>query len=189
MLLHRAAPSLAIFDDYDFDDALKDRQDELTADADTEIEQRLNIDSAGTLNPAQHAMWFGRIGRRVSLQHPLGLATVMLRGISVNLFDSDSDAMAMVSAAPPSLLAIILDVWTHTVTLLALLGTFILWRRDRVLSLLFALTIAYFVVISAGSEAEARFRVPIVPVLAIAAAIGGDAVRRASVQDLHTLLA
>jgi hypothetical protein len=58
-----------------------------------------------------------------------------------------------------------------------------------VLSLLFALTIAYFVVISAGSEAEARFRVPIVPVLAIAAAIGGDAVKRASVQDLHTLLA
>lgn len=187
MLLHRAAPSLAIFDDYDFNDALKDRQDELTADADTEIERTLHIESAGALNPAQHAMWFGRIGRRISLQHPLGLADVLLRGIGVNLFDSDAEAMEMVSGVPASLLQIALDVWTHAITLLALLGTFILWRRDRMLSLLFALTIAYFVVISAGSEAEARFRVPIVPILAIAAAVGGDALRRASVQDLHTL--
>lgn len=180
MLLHRAAPSLAIFDDYDFDDALKDRQDELSADADTEIERTLHIESAGELNRAQHAMWFGKIGRRIALQHPLGLATVMIRGIGVNLFDSYSEAMMMVSRVPHSLLAIALDVWTHAVTLLALFGTFVLWRRDRTLALLFALTIAYFVIISAGGEAEARFRVPIVPILAITAAIGGDAIRRAA---------
>ena len=183
MLLHRAAPSLAIFDDYDFAEALKDRQDELSADADTEIERTLNIESAGDLNPAQHAMWFGRIGRRIALQHPLGLTVLHIRGVFVNLFDSDAEALTMVSSVPPSLLQILLDVWTCAVTLLALFGTFLLWRRDRTLSLLFALTIAYFVVISAGSEAESRFRVPIVPVMAIGAAIGADAVRRAAAPD------
>ncbi|HEX3581471.1 MAG TPA: hypothetical protein VH087_06890, partial [Thermoanaerobaculia bacterium] len=129
---------------------------------------------------AQHAKWFGRIGRRIALQHPLGLTVVHLRGICVNLFDSDAEAMSEVSRVPPSLLQIVLDVWTAAISLLALFGTFLLWKRDRTLSLLFALTIAYFVVISAGSEAEARFRVPIVPVIAITAAIGADAIRRTS---------
>jgi glucose/arabinose dehydrogenase len=78
--------------------------------------------------------------------------------------------MEMVSSVPPTLLAIVLDVWTHAITLLALFGIYLLWQRDRTLSLLIALTIAYFVLISAGSEAEARFRVPVVPIMAIAAA-------------------
>lgn len=183
MLDHRAAASLAIFDDYDFDEALKDRQSELDADADSEIERTLHIDSAGDLNPAQHAMWFGKIGRRIALQHPFGLTMAILRGICVNLFDSDADAMMMVSRVPESLLQIVLDVWTHAVALLALFGAFLLWKRDRTLSLLFALTIAYFVVISAGGESEARFRVPIVPVLAVTAAIGADGIRRAGAPD------
>ena len=183
MLLHRAAPALAIFDDYDFADALKDRQEELSADADTEIERTLHIENAGDLNPAQHAMWFGKIGRRIALQHPLGLTVLHIRGVWVNLFDSDADSMAIVSRVPPSLLQIVIDVWTHAITLLALFGTFLLWKRDRTLSLLFALTIAYFVVISAGSEAESRFRIPIVPVMAMTAAIGADAVRRAAAPD------
>lgn len=183
MLLHRAAPSLAIFDDYPFEDALKDRQNELSADADTEIERTLHIASAGHLNPAQHAMWFGRIGRRIALQHPLGLALVIIRGIFVNLFDSNADAMMIVSRVPDSLVQIALDAWTHATILLALLGIGLLWKRDRILSLLFALTVAYFVVISAGSEAEARFRVPIVPIVAIGAAIGADGIRRAAAPD------
>ncbi|HEX3582757.1 MAG TPA: hypothetical protein VH087_13400 [Thermoanaerobaculia bacterium] len=183
MLLHRAAPSLAIFDDYAFDDALKDRQNELSADADTEIERTLHIASAGDLNPAQHAKWFGRIGRRIALQHPFGLAVVLIRGVFVNLFDSDAEATTMLSSVPESLLQIALDVWTHAIALLALAGIWLIRKRDRTLSLFFALTVAYFVVISAGSEAEARFRVPIVPVIAISAAIGADAIRRAAAPD------
>ncbi len=183
MLLHRAAPSLAIFDDYEFFAALQDRQSELSADADTEIEKTLHIASAGDLNPAQHAMWFGRIGRRIALHHPFGLTMVLIRGVCVNLFDSDAEAMTVVSRVPESLLQIALDVWTHAIALLALLGIGIVWKRDRTLAIFFALTVAYFVVISAGSEAESRFRVPIVPVMAITAAFGADAIRRAAVRD------
>jgi hypothetical protein len=130
-------------------------------------------------------MWFGKILIIIALQHPLGLATVLVRGICVNLFDSDAEALTMVSSVPPTLLQIVVDVWTHAITLLALFGTFLLWKRDRTLSLLFALTIAYFSLISAGSEAESRFRVPIVPVLAISAAIGAGAIRRAAVPDFR----
>jgi len=181
MLMHRAAPALAIFDDYDFEEALRDRQDELSSDADTEIERTLHIANAGSLNPAQHARWFGRIGRRIALQHPVGMIVLHTRGVLVNLFDSDWDSIQLISVVPASMLQVVIEVWTHAITLLALLGTFVLWRRDRTLSLLITLTLAYFVVISAGSEAEARFRVPVVPLMAIAAAVGGGRVREVSV--------
>jgi hypothetical protein len=46
------------------------------------------------------------------------------------------------------------------------------------MALLIALTVVYFIGISAGGESDARFRVPVVPQLAIAAAMGVEAVRR-----------
>lgn len=179
MLLHRAAPALAILDDYEFREALRDRQDELTSLADDEIEQRYHLDPV-ELNPAQHAKYFGLIGRRIAVHHPLGLTLLHLRGILVNLFDSDWESLAIVSRVPETLVETALVAWTHAVTLLALFGLIALRRRDPHLSALFALTIAYFVFVSAGSEAEARFRVPITPLIAIAAAVGVDALRDAT---------
>jgi hypothetical protein len=58
------------------------------------------------------------------------------------------------------------------------IGAAALWRRDRNLALLLVATIAYYVLISAGGEAESRFRVPIVPQYVILAACGVEAVRR-----------
>jgi CHASE2 domain-containing sensor protein len=61
---------------------------------------------------------------------------------------------------------------------LSVIGSIFLWRYDRSMALLIAATVAYFVVISAGGESEARFRVPVIPQLAIAAALGVEAIRR-----------
>ena len=43
---------------------------------------------------------------------------------------------------------------------------------------LIVLTVAYFIGMSAGGESESRFRVPVVPQLMIAAALGMEAIRR-----------
>jgi hypothetical protein len=179
MLQHRAAASLAIFDDYAFNDALRDRQDELTSAADDEIERRYHVD-AGTIPPALHAKYYGRIGRRIVLQHPLGLAALTARGVLVNLFDSDWDALGMLSRVPDALVELTVGAWTYAVSLVAIFGLLVLRRRDAPLALFFAATIAYFIVISAGSEAEARFRVPVVPLISIAAAMGLEAMKRAA---------
>jgi 4-amino-4-deoxy-L-arabinose transferase-like glycosyltransferase len=173
MLLHRAAPALAIFDDYDFAEALHDRQEELSSAADEEIAMRYHVDPA-EITPAMHAKYFGRIGRRIALQHPLGLALLHVRGVLVNLFDSDWDAFAILSRVPATLVQLVLVAWTHLVTFLAIFGLIVMRRRDARLAALFALTIAYFIVLSAGSEAESRFRVPVVPLMAIAAACGAE---------------
>jgi hypothetical protein len=170
MLLYRAAGALAILDEGDFDAELRDRQKELQEYVDDE-------EKDDTLT-----------GLRIVALHPVGLALLTARGIFVNLFDSDWDAMMIVSRIDESLIRYALNAWTHALIFLAIAGLAFLWRRERDLALLIAATIGYFVLISAGGEAEARFRVPVVPQIAIAAAFGVDAIRRlATRSDQHLL--
>jgi 4-amino-4-deoxy-L-arabinose transferase-like glycosyltransferase len=172
MLLYRAAGALAVLDDYDFKEALEDRQKELQASADAEIEERLHIADAGELDEAVRGRDYGAIGRRIALEHPFGLALVTLRGLMVNLLDSDWDSVMIVSWVPASLIQLTLDAWAAILVLLTALGLAGLWRRDRLLAALLGLTIGYFLLISAGGESEGRFRVPVMPLMAIAGALG-----------------
>jgi len=181
LLLYRAAGSLAILDDYRFKDALKDRQDELLESADEEIQKQLRIPDAEELDAAVRGQYYGAIGRRIALAHPFGLALVTLHGLMVNLLDSDWDSVMIVSLLPASLIQLTLDAWAAIVALLAIVGVIVLRRRDRPLAALLGLTIAYFLLISAGGESEGRFRVPVMPLMAIAGAAGARALCRAAV--------
>jgi 4-amino-4-deoxy-L-arabinose transferase-like glycosyltransferase len=178
LLEYRAAGAVAIEDGGDFLTELPPVQQELLADADGEIEEAMHIPDAGELSEAVRGREYGRIGRRILLEHPRGAAMLTLRGVLVLLFESDWEAMMIVSRVDESTVHLAVDAWTVALTLFALIGLAALWRRDRSLALLLGLTIIYFVLISAGGEAEARFRVPIVPMLAIAAAAGAGAVLR-----------
>jgi len=170
MLMHRAAGALAIMDDYEFPDALRDRQNELLEQGHELVERAEHVPDATELPHAVQAKYYGALGRRVFLQHPIGAAMITLRGIEMNLLDSDADAMAMVCRIPESIVQMSLDAFTHIECFLAIVGLFVMWRRDRALAAFVALTLLYFIVISAGAESEARFRVPLMPLYAIAAA-------------------
>jgi hypothetical protein len=179
MLDYRAAGAIAILDEGEFRESLADRQSELHDDADAEIARKLHIASGDDALVAIRARELGRIGLRIALRHPIGLALVTVRGLLVNLFDSDWEAMMMVSTLDSSLVRLAINAWTHIVIVLAAIGVILMWRRDRELALLIALTVGYYLLISAGGEAESRFRVPVVPQIAIAAAFGVDMIRRA----------
>jgi hypothetical protein len=183
MLDYRAAGAIAILDEGEFRESLADRQSELQGDADEEIAQKLHIQSGDDAPVAIRARELGRIGLRIALRHPIGLALVTFRGLLVNLLDSDWEAMMMVSTLDSSLVRLAINAWTHVVIVLAAIGVFLMWRRDRELALLIALTIGYYLLISAGGEAESRFRVPVAPQIAIAAAFGVDMIRRAGVTN------
>lgn len=171
MLGDRAAAALAILDDYDFASALADRQNELVDQADDEIARREHAD-ADDIDPALRGRYYGEIGRRIALQHPVGLALTILRGLLVNLFDSNWGALADVSLVPESIVQILLNAWTTVTIALACAGVIVLFRIDRRFAGLLVATVAYFVLIAAGGESEARFRVPVAPLIAIAAATG-----------------
>lgn len=180
LLLYRAAGALAIEDDGDFDADLADEQKGLEGDAESEIESRLHISDAEELPDAVRGKYYSEIALRVLRQHPRAAALLTLRGVLVNLFDSRWEGLEIISRVPADIVHRGLDAFAAIAVAFAVIGIAALWRRDRDLALLLAATIAYYVLISAGGESEARFRVPIVPQLMIAAACGLETVKRRS---------
>jgi hypothetical protein len=178
LLGYRAAGALAIEDDGDFDADLADESKGLEGDADTEIESRLHIADAEDLPDAVRSKYYSEIGMRVLRQHPRAAVMLTLRGLLVNFFDSRWEGLEIVSRFPSTIVHRGLDAFTAAVFVFTVIGTAALWRRDRDLGLLIAATVLYFLFISAGGEAEARFRVPVVPQYMIAAAFGVAAIKR-----------
>ncbi|HEY6139046.1 MAG TPA: hypothetical protein VI670_14890 [Thermoanaerobaculia bacterium] len=169
LLMYRAAGAMAIADEGEFDKDLVTEQRDLQMEVDTD-----------DVSQGVRAQRYRALARQVILQHPIAFALLTLRGLLVNVFDSDWDAIMIVSRLESRTIQIALDAFVAVVSALAVLGVIVLWKRDRALALLIAGTVGYFLLISAGGEAEARFRVPVVPQIAIAAACGLDAVRRAA---------
>jgi hypothetical protein len=178
LLAYRAAGALAIEDDGDFDADLRDEQNGLVEDADEEIQRTLHIDDAGELPSAVRAQWYSRIAWRVLREHPRGAALLTLRGILVNIFQSRWEAMIDISRLPASVLQHALDAFTAITFVFAAIGAAALWKRDRPFGAAVIATVVYFILISAGGEAEARFRVPVIPQYMIAAACGVELARR-----------
>jgi hypothetical protein len=178
MLTYRAAGALAIEDDGDFDADLADEEKGLVGDADAEIQATLHIADAEDLPDAVRSKYYSQIAWRVLRQHPRAAAMLTLRGVLVNFFDSRWEAMEIISRFPTNIVQRGLDAFTAIVFTFAAIGAAALWRRDRDLALLVVATIVYYVLISAGGEAESRFRVPIVPQYMILGACGVEAVRR-----------
>src|SRR5207244_12907267 len=131
--------------------------------------------------PPVLALYYALFASQVSRQHQLACDARTPRGLFVHLFASRWDAMKMTSAFPQSLVHIVIDAYTAALFVFALIGAIALRRDD--LGLLIILTVAYFLLISAGGESESRFRVPVMPQYVIAAAVGVDAVRRAAARQ------
>jgi hypothetical protein len=170
LLTYRAAGALAIEDDGDFDADLADERAGLQEDADNEIQTRLHIPDAEALPDAVRGKNYGQIAWRVLRQHPRAAAMLTLRGLLVNLFDSRWEGLEVVTTVPNDIVHRGLDAFTAALFVFAAIGAAALWKRDRNLALLAIATIAYFLLISAGGEAESRFRVPVMPMYVIAAA-------------------
>jgi len=177
MLTYRAAGALAIEDDGDFETDLADEMQGLQESADDEIQTRLHIPDAEELPDAVRAKYYSAIGWRVLRQHPRAAALLTLRGLLVNIFDSRWEGLEVVSAFPTDVVHRALDAYTAALFVFAVIGAAALWKRDRDAAAMIIATIAYFLLISAGGEAESRFRVPVMPQYVIAAALGARAFR------------
>jgi hypothetical protein len=178
LLEYRAAGALAIEDDGEFDSDIAAEMEGLQADADAEIETKLHIPDAEELPDAVRSKYYSQFAMRVLRQHPRATVMLTLRGLLVNLFDSRWEAISIVSAFPEDVVRRGLDAFTAMLFVFAVIGARALWRRDRELALMTIATILYFVLISAGGEAESRFRVPVIPQYMIAVASGAAAMRR-----------
>lgn len=178
LLFYRAAGALAVDEGDAFKPGLQRAQQELQREADRMIRDGEQTDDPRSLDHAVQAKYYTELAKDVLRQNKLAFAQLTVRGFLVNLFDSDWESVMMVCQADSSIVRMSIDFWTSAMIVLAGIGLFALWRRDRPLALLIAITILYFLGISAGGEAEARFRVPVTPQLAIAAGVGLEVIRR-----------
>ena len=178
MIECRAGGALAIEDEGDFRKDMADEGNALIEEADEELQQKLHIPDAQELPEDVRAKYYGRYALRVIGDHKLSFVQLTIRGLMVNLSDSDWDALWDVSQVSPAVLQLMVGAIPVIVFVFATIGIIALWRIDRPLAILIILVVGYFIGISAGGEAESRFRVPVVPEMAIAAAAGVAAVRR-----------
>jgi hypothetical protein len=178
LLSHTAAGALAILDGGNFMEAVERHRVELETRADQEIVENEDVENANDVDHAILARYYARRAWPILRQHPVAVAMLMARGVAVSLFDSDADAIVIVSRLPAALVRACVRSFTVALLILALPGVVVLWRRDRAFAALLAATIVYFILISASGESEARFRVPIMPQYVIAAAAGVEAITR-----------
>ena len=178
LLGYRAAGALAIEDEGDFRKAVADEEQALTDEADDAMQKEMHIPDAGELSDAARARYYGKYAWRIIREHPMSFVQLTIRGLLINFFASDWDAIWNVSPMSPDVLQLALGAVPIVIFVLAIAGTIFLSRYDRPMALLIAVTVVYFIGISAGGEAESRFRVPVAPQLAIAAAMGVEAIRR-----------
>jgi hypothetical protein len=172
LLTYRAAGALAIEDDGDFQSDLADESQGLQENADDEIQTRLHIADAEELPDAVRGKYYSEIGWRVLRQHPRAAVLLTVRGLLVNLFDSRWEGLEIVSRFPTDIVRRSLDAYTAALFVFAVIGALVLWKHDRDLAAMIIGTVIYFLLISAGGEAESRFRVPVIPQYMIVAGCG-----------------
>ncbi len=119
-------------------------------------------------------------GFRIVTRHPFQSVEIVLEGLGREVFGPGADTVGRflyVDSSPP--LTAALFVWNLLVWSLALVGAVVALRSSLRAFWVFLMTVlVYVLVISAGSETSARFRTPLVPLIALLAAVGAQRIVR-----------
>ena len=177
LLMYRAAGALAAEDGGNFPERLEARQAEMQVKVEEAIREGEGVDDPEELTTADTAKYYSGLAKPILLHHPRGVMLVTLRGFYMNMFDTDWDALAEVvddELIEEEWTERAVIAWTWALWIATLAGLAVMWRGDRAQAVLIAATIFYFLFMAAGGEAEARFRIPVIPLMALAAAAAGS---------------
>jgi hypothetical protein len=177
MLLYRAAGALAINDPGDFGGNLEKRQAQLQTQACDDISRLHGADCSQVRMP-EKAQYYSQLGERIILTHPVAYAKLALRGDAMMIFGGNLTRFRQMTDTGPRIGMALLLAYSVPVFGLSIVALLTLWKRNRRLfTLVFGVGL-YFLVVSGGAEAYSRFRVPIVPLYALAAAMGLQSIAR-----------
>src|SRR5438045_198495 len=144
LLLYRAAGALAIDDQGEFRSSLAKAQNELLAEADEVIQEEEHVESRFDVPHAVQAKYFSRIAGETLRENKLAFVQLTIRGLFVDLLDSDWESMMMVSSLHADLVKLLINFLAAATIVLAIIGLAALWSRDRDLALLLMMAIGYF---------------------------------------------
>lgn len=153
-------------------------------EARSEMRRLVEAETTPQMNPAEVAAIQSRVGIREILERPGGYVISATRGSIYTLFGPGrADIRERLSTGRWAAIATPLVILSITSALgMALCAAVGVWhlirRRAWTPLLLLGVPLAYLLVIGSGQESEARFRVPLTPMIAILAGIGLSVVMR-----------
>lgn len=177
LLDFHAAGALAIRDPGDFDANFIRRQAELRKIADERARAAFGVSDVRSIPYVQRAAIDTRLGREVVLAHPLAFARLFCRGVAADLLGGGTEALMRITPLSRVTAGRLLLVYTSLALLLAIIGEASLLRNQRVLGVLILIFVGYFIAFTAGALSYSRFRVPILPMYAMAVAAGVQVLR------------
>ena len=171
LLLYRAAGALAEDTEGPFAQNFLNAQQKLAREATVEGQKTFGP-TFDTLPHAQRAAIYSKVAIRVLKEHPWALLRLAARGVATTLLGGGATDLASITGLSSHSARALLLCYTVPCLLFSLVGLFYLFRAHRRAFWATFLFIAYFVGISAGAEAYSRFRVPVMPLYAMAVGAG-----------------
>ena len=155
--------------------AIAAEQGSTVEQARAQIISRVTAESEPGMNPAELSQVESRVGLEEIAEHPAGYLLAAAKGLALTLFGpARSHIQERFHSTPIEFLAgplSILSAASASLLVLAAGVGMLLWIREKRWRALFILLVptAYLLLIGAGQEAWARFRIPVEPLLAILA--------------------
>jgi len=171
MLEYRAAGVLAAADSGDFEANRVRHRDALLRQACAEVERSLGRPCEQT-SYADRAAVYSRMGTELILDHPAGYAKSAARGVAMMLFGDSASSVASAAHISQRNAKLICVALMLPIFVLAVIGSVWVLRQNADVAYLLFIVISYFVVVSAGPEADSRFRIPFMPCYAVLASGG-----------------
>jgi 4-amino-4-deoxy-L-arabinose transferase-like glycosyltransferase len=143
-------------------------------------------------NPGQIAQAEQTLGITVIREHLTGYSKEVLAGGARLMFGDAHSQLRTVTGVSVSRLPVAYSLaYLFGLYLLSAFGLWLAWRRQCLRSCVFPImAIAYTIIVSSGEEAYSRFRMPMMPFLALIAAVGATTllgrIKRDSDQDAST---
>jgi hypothetical protein len=128
------------------------------------------------VSEAEKASYAIKKGKSIILAHPFSYLRSSLLSLGYIVFGGGAEALSKVSSLSLRASEIIVLLFTIPEACLALIGCWYWYRREPHLCYVLVLTVAYFLLISAGAEAYSRFRVPIMPMYSLLIAGGAASI-------------
>jgi 4-amino-4-deoxy-L-arabinose transferase-like glycosyltransferase len=145
-----------------------------------DAQRELNIQACpsdcDSLSSAERSKRFGVLARATIPKHPIGFIRSSFHGFGIMMLDGGPTTLSGLLGTSWPVGRRILAIYTVPVFLFSVAGLVSLCKANRKFFWLAGLAITYFVALSVGPEVSGRFRLPFLPLYAIAVGFGLDIV-------------
>lgn len=141
--------------------------------------------SAETLT--YHPSYYSQTALHIAEEHPFGMLKSTIRGTAVMMLDGGPTTISALFGTTWAEGMRAMLVYTVPMFFLSLIGLVKLWHSNRRLFILSVLVIAAFIIVSAGTGAYGRYRMPFIEIYLMAAGIGVTSVLRSIYNALPIL--